>query len=421
MNSKNNIWRRLLSLALSVALVLSLAVNLSGCALKIHAADLMEGIEARDLGEPAEPQEDRAAKTADFAVRLFRESIVPGENTLVSPLSVFAALAMTANGAKGETKAQMEAVLGMTAEELNEFFRSYAAALSDTKKCKLRLANSIWFTDKNGFSADRDFLQTNADYYGADAYKAPFNDTTLKDINNWVKDKTDGMIPDILDRIPPNALMYLVNALSFEAEWEVVYSKNKVGSGKFTREDGTVKNAEFMYSTENQYIEDDLATGFIKYYAGGQYAFAALLPNEGVSVADYIATLDGATLRNLLGSAQRTSVEAALPKFETEFKTELSEVLRSMGMPLAFDADSADFSGLGTANDNIYIGRVLHKTFISVSEQGTRAGAAAAVEMIFKGMKPETTKQVYLDRPFVYMLIDTRTNVPFIIGTAMDI
>ncbi|MBO7407811.1 MAG: serine protease, partial [Clostridia bacterium] len=138
-------------------------------------------------------------------------------------------------------------------------------------------------------------------------------------------------------------------------------------------------------------------------------------------VADYIATLDGATLRNLLGSAQRTSVEAALPKFETELKTELSEVLRSMVMPLAFDADSADFSGLGTADENIYIGRVLHKTFISVSEQGTRAGAAAAVEMIFKGMKPETTKQVYLDRPFVYMLIDTTTNVPFFIGTAMDI
>jgi serpin B len=417
----NKTVRSIASAIVSLALVLALAVNLSGCALKIQAADLMEGIEARDLGEPAEPQENCSAKTADFAVRLFRESIVPGENTLVSPLSVFAALAMTVNGAKGETKAQMEAVLGMTTEELNEFFRRFAAARPDTEKCKLRLANSIWFTEKYGFSVDRAFLQTNADYYGADAYKAPFNNTTLKDINNWVKDKTDGMIPDILDRIPPNAVMYLVNALAFEAEWVEVYKKDQVRSGKFTREDGTVKNVEFMYSTENKYIEDDLATGFIKYSAGGQYAFAALLPNEGVSVADYIATLDGAKLRNLLGSAQRTSVEAALPKFETEFKTELSEVLKSMGMPIAFDEDNADFSGLGTADENIYIGRVLHKTFISVGEQGTRAGASTAVEMIQKGIMPAEKKQVCLDRPFVYMLIDTTTNVPFFIGTAMDI
>jgi serpin B len=413
--------RSLTTAIVSLALILALAVNLSGCMLQIQAADLMEGIEARDLGEPVEPQEDSAAKTADFAVRLFRESIVPGENTLVSPLSVFAALAMTVNGAKGETKAQMEAVLGMTAEELNEFFRSYAAALSDTEKCKLQLANSIWFTDKLGFNVDRDFLQTNADYYGADAYKAPFDRTTLKDINNWVKDKTDGMIPDILDQIPSNALMYLVNALAFEAEWEVVYKKDQVESGKFTREDGTVKNVKFMYSSESKYIEDELATGFIKYYAGGQYAFVALLPNEGVSVADYIAALDGTKLRNMLGSAQRGVVKAALPKFETEFKTELSKVLISMGMPLAFDEDNADFSGLGTADVNIYIGRVLHKTFISVGEKGTRAGAATVVEMLGKNAMPEVIKQVYLDRPFVYMLIDTQTNVPFFIGTAMDI
>ena len=140
-----------------------------------------------------------------------------------------------------------------------------------------------------------------------------------------------------------------------------------------------------------------------------------------MSVAEYIAALDGTKLRNMLGNAQRGVVKAALPKFETEFKTELSKVLISMGMPLAFDEDNADFSGLGRADVNIYIGRVLHKTFISVGEQGTRAGAATVVEMLGKNAMPEVIKQVYLDRPFVYMLIDTQTNVPFFIGTAMDI
>ena len=407
----------------SLFLVCAMAANLAGCSAEVQAKNLMEGVTPKKVSV----QNDPGAKNADaagFAVRIFQASAKGGENTLVSPLSVLCALAMTANGAEGETLEQMEAVLGMTAEELNWYLYSYVKNLPQGEKYKLSLANSIWFTEDKCFAVNQDFLQLNADYYGADIFQAPFNNQTCRDINNWVKQNTDGMIPEILDQIPQDAVMYLVNALAFEAEWSDIYKKNQVQDGRFTKEDGTRQNAEFMYGAEGAYLEDENAAGFIKYYKGGKYAFAAMLPNEGVSVSDYIASLDGESLNAMLANPRRVTVYTSIPKFEAEYSVELSEILEGMGMPRAFDAGGAEFGRLGAFEDgNIYISRVLHKTFISVGEKGTRAGAATVVEMTGESAmaEPEETKQVYLDRPFVYMLIDCENNIPFFIGAMMDI
>ena len=128
-------------------------------------------------------------------------------------------------------------------------------------------------------------------------FRAPFDETTLADLNAWVSDRTDGMIPAILDRIPGSAMVYLVNALAFDGQWESVYRENQIHEGTFTAEDGAAQPVQMMYSQEYAYLEDGLATGFLKYYEGGTYAFAALLPNEGVSLEDYIASLTGEGLR----------------------------------------------------------------------------------------------------------------------------
>ena len=409
------------SIIISLFLVCAMAVNMTGCSAEVQAKDLMEGVAPKKVSVPGDPGA-RNADVTGFAVRLFQASEKSGENTLVSPLSVLCALAMTANGAEGETLEQMEAVLGMTVEELNLYLYSYAKNLPQGEKYKLSLANSVWFTEDKRFTVNQDFLQINADYYGADIYQAPFNDQTCKDINNWVKQKTDGMIPEILDQIPPEAVMYLVNALAFEAEWSEVYEKHQVRDGQFTKEDGTEQNVEYMYGSEGVYLEDEKATGFIKYYKGGKYAFAAMLPNEGVSVSEYIASLDGESLNALLANPQYTAVQTSIPKFEMEYGVEMSEILMGMGMPRAFDPDNAEFERLGTSTDgNIYISRVLHKTFISVGEKGTKAGAATVVEMQdCAAEEPQEPKQVYLDRPFVYMLIDRENNIPFFIGMMMD-
>ena len=406
----------------SLFLVCAMAVNMAGCSAQVQAKDLMEGVTPKKVSV----QNDLGAKSTDvtdFAVRLFRASAKSGESTLVSPLSVLCALAMTANGAEGETLEQMEAVLGMTAEELNLYLYSYMKNLPQGEKYKLSLANSIWFTEDNRFTVNQDFLQINADHYGADIYQAPFDDQTCRDINNWVKQRTDDMIPEILDQIPPDAVMYLVNALAFEAEWSRIYDEYQVRDGKITKEVGTRQDVEFMYSSEGVYLEDENAAGFMKYYKGGKYAFAAMLPNEGVSVSDYIASLNGESLNALLADPQHTAVETSIPKFETEYSVEMSEILKGMGMTRAFDPDNAEFGRLGVSeNGNLYISRVLHKTFISVGEKGTKAGAATVVEMLdCAAVEPPETKQVYLDRPFVYMLIDCENNIPFFIGTMMDL
>lgn len=406
---------------ISLLLVCAMAVNLTGCTMKVQAKDLMEGITPNNV-DALDDLSSQNADVTDFAIRLFKASNENGKNTLISPLSVLCALAMTANGAEEETLAQMEEVLGMTTDELNLYLYSYMKNLPQGDKYKLSLANSIWFTEDERFTVNQDFLQTNADYYGADIYKAPFDKQTLKDINNWVKQNTDEMIPEILDQIPSEAIMYLVNALAFEAEWSEIYEKHQVKDGEFTKEDGTKQDVKFMYGSEGTYFEDEKATGFMKRYKGGKYAFVAMLPNEGVSVSEYIASLDGESLNALLANPQHGTVHTSIPKFETEYKVEMSEILQDMGMTEAFDMYNADFEGLGTSTGgNIYISRVLHKTFISVGEKGTKAGAATIVEMKDgAAAEPTEPKEVYLDRPFVYMLVDCENNIPFFIGTMMD-
>ena len=407
---------------ISLLLVCAMAVNLTGCTMEVQAKNLMDGITPNNV-DALDDLSSQNADVTDFAIRLFKASNENGKNTLISPLSVLCALAMTANGAEEETLAQMEEVLGMTTDELNLYLYSYIKNLPQGDKYKLSLANSIWFTEDERFTVNQDFLQTNADYYGADVYKAPFDKQTLKDINNWVKHNTDDMIPEILDKIPEEAIMYLVNALAFEAEWMEIYEKQQVRDGKFTKEDGTKQDVEFMYSTEGTYLEDENAIGFKKYYKGGKYAFVAMLPNDGVSVSEYIASLTGESLNTLLSNPQYGTVNTSMPKFETEYTVEMAEILEGMGMTEAFDMYNADFEGLGTSTaGNIYISRVLHKTFISVGEKGTKAGAATVVEMADgAAAEPQEPKEVYLDRPFVYMLIDCENNIPFFIGTMMDV
>ena len=408
---------------IALLLVLAMALGMTACS-QVSANDLMKDVPAKAV-DVLPDMDAGAAAVADFGVRLFKTSMEEGENTLISPLSVLYALAMTANGVDGETLAQMEQVLGMDVDNLNSYMLAYLDLLPETKDYKMSLANSIWFKDDPNFTVEQSFLQTNADYYGAGAYKAAFDEGTRNDINNWVKEHTDGMIPEILDEIPDEAIMYLVNALAFDAKWADEYEEHQIREGRFTMEDGTRQDVDMMHSEDYTYLEDDLATGFIKYYKDRKYAFVAMLPNEGVSVSQYVDSLTSEHLRELLNNPQDLTVFASIPKFETEYDIEMSEVLQEMGMTDAFDWRVADFSRLGTYTVdgmNICINRVLHKTFISVTEQGTRAGAATAVEMVEEGaMEIVEFKEVVLDRPFVYMLIDCETNLPFFIGTMMNV
>ena len=411
------------TLAIGSLLLAAIMLNSVGCAIKVQAANLMEGIEPNKV-EGKTSDEEFIGATSDFAVKLFKKTVTEGENSLISPLSVMLALAMTANGADNATKTQMEALLGgtKTIDTLNEYLYTYVKSLPSGEKSKLKIANSIWFRDdEDRLTIDRNFLQKNADYYGASVYKSAFDGQTLKDINGWVKQNTDGMINKILDQISDDSVMYLINAIVFDAEWETVYMKNDIYKGVFTNYDGTEQSVEMMSSGESKYIDDGKATGFIKNYKNGDYGFAALLPNEGVDVDDYIASLTGEGFVSAIKNAKTASVTAVLPKFSYDYSVLMNEQLKALGMTDAFNSLTADFSKLGKSErGNIYIFEVLHKTFISVDELGTKAGAVTKVEVMDE-CEIAMDYCVTLDRPFVYAIVDNATGLPIFLGTVMSL
>lgn len=355
-----------------------------------------------------------AEGTADFAINLLKNSLDDEKNSMVSPLSVLLALAMTANGADGETLKQMEQVLcgGMSIDELNRYCKLYAESLPDTQKARFSIANSIWIRDS--YDVRDEFLTANNTFYDASVYKASFGDQTVKDINKWVYDKTQKMIDGVIDKIDADAVMFLINAIAFDAEWQNVYEEIQIRKNTFTEEGGKQYEVDMMFSDEDYYIEDGKATGFVKNYLDG-YAFVGLLPKEGVTVDEYIASLKGEDFLKMLENKKEALVYAGLPKFESEYSVELKEALSEMGMPDAFC--NADFSRIN-ADGELYIGSVIHKTYISVDERGTKAGAVTSVEMDNESMPimPVEYYEVYLDRPFVYAIVDTNTNLPIFIG-----
>lgn len=412
-----------------IALLIVFMITLAACSgnINLTAVNLMAGIEKNDIAPIAindlqESSADKVKNIADFSVDILKK-IVESENTLISPLSIVSALAMTANGAEKETLSQMEEFFGSDIDDLNEFLYTYKFYLPTADKYKVSLANSIWLKDTESLTVEKEFLQTNNDYYDAEVYKAPFDESTKNDINAWVNRKTDGQIQKLLEERPPeNSVMYLINALAFDAEWLNIYKDTAVREGEFTAQDGSKKTVDFMHSTEYVYIELPNAIGFSKPYADYRYFFVALLPDEGLEILDFINSIDGKTLINAVKNKSDDIVYVSMPKFTFEYGKELSETLMELGITDAFDENLADFSSLGHLREgNIFINRVIHKTKIEVNERGTKAGAVTAVDMA-SGSAPLTEpKKVDLDRPFFFMIMDSEFNMPFFMGVLNDI
>jgi len=409
----------IIAILLCILLLGIIIVSLVRCSMKIQATDLMEGISAKEVsGKPSD--DEFINSSANFAVELFKSTVAVDKNSLISPLSVMLALSMTANGADGQTKKEMETLLGgkMSLDELNNYLYTYVKNLPSSNKYKFEMANSIWFKNEESFTVENEFLQKNSDYYGAQIYKSKFDDKAVIDINRWVKNKTAGMIDDIIGQIDPQDVMFIINAIAFDAEWENKYDDSF--NGEFTTFDGTKRNVKMMSSSESKFIDDGKATGFIKSYKDDKYSFVALLPNEDISINDYISTLTGESLLAVIKSPQHILVESKLPKFSSEYSLKMNDALKSLGMSTAFNESTADFSMMGKSFGNLYIGSVIHKTYIEVSEFGTKAGASTVVEMK-NTAAVEAGKTVILNRPFVYAIIDNSTNLPIFIGTVMDI
>lgn len=422
MQKEDCMKKRLLALLLTLSIT---TISLTGCGSKIQATNLMEEKKPANPVKMTSISETNTITATDFAVRLFQQAKNGEENTLISPLSVLPALSMTCNGTKDETRFQMEQTLGMPVDKLNEYLYSYIHHLPNEKDCQFHLANSIWLRDAKDFIVDDNFLKNNAKYYDAGIYQSAFDDQTLADINNWVAAQTNDMIPTILDQIDSDAYMYLINALSFDSKWSSIYESSSVSNGVFTTENGTSQDVEMMHSSEYEYIEDENVSGFLKPYSGYSYAFVALLPKEGIPLTEYVNSLTGEHLHHLLTTVEECPITAGIPKFETEFSIDLIPPLQTLGIHDAFDKDLANFSGMGSFDspwERLYINSILHKSFFSIGEKGTKAGASTIIgmEKSASSVNPEEAKEVILDRPFLYMIVDYENRFPIFIGTADD-
>lgn len=420
--------KKMLAVFMSVLSLAACILPFSGCGKtvgKVHnkgvksgaVRDLTEGISKNESASKA-PDDEFKAAASSFAAELFKDNYSKGKTTLVSPLSVLTALALVQNGAQGDTLAQLEQALGgLDRDTLNAYMRAYCDFLTESDE--LKIANSVW-TDSSA-EAKRAFLQKAVDSYSAQIFSALLSSKkTVSSINSWVKKNTDGMIPKIIENADRDAVMMLINAVAFEAKWETPYTNDDIEKLEFNSYSGKSKKTEFMCSTESVYLSDSDAVGFMKPYKNGRFAFAALLPNEDVNIDDYIASLSGEKLMKIFSSAKKNEeVDVKMPKFKAEYSTQLIDTLKKMGIEDAFDRKSADFSSLIDKNDGAYIGTVMHKTFIEVDQEGTRAAAATLVGI--SKMSMPAINPVCLNRPFVYMIVDTETNLPLFIGVQTEI
>lgn len=417
---------------ISAVMILSLGMSLTACGVKEapkdkpinNAVNLVQSVEIGEV-ETKEVDEEFVNATADFSVNLFKvsamEDVDAGKNVLISPQSVITAMSMTTNGANGNTLAELENAMygGMEVSEYNKYMKDYSGRLTSDQEVDFYLANSIWIKDDPRLQVREDFLKVCKSYYASGVYTESFDKETTDKINSWVKDNTKDMIDSIINEIPEDVVMYLVNATAFEGEWMVEYKETQVKDNEiFTNSKGEEEKVVMLSSLEEWYLSDDMASGFMKYYKGGNYAFVAMLPNEGVAMDDYIASLTGEKLIETYNNREFVDVGVMIPEFTYEYDRELSEDFEDLGVTTAFDGRVSDFSGIGESSaGNLYISRILHKTYIELDRKGTKAAAVTAVEVATESCaEPVRYESVYLNRPFYYAIVDCKTGLPVFMG-----
>ncbi|MDE5757853.1 MAG: serpin family protein, partial [Allobaculum sp.] len=352
----------------------------------------------------------------DFSWTLFQNTLEDKENTLISPLSLFFALGLTANGAQDETLKQMESVLGMSLEECNALCATLLAQFAANPKAQLQLANCIWFNPEEVGSLQQNFESVAIEDYSGQLFIDPLNENSVEKINTWVASHTNQMILNMVDTLPTNLAMILINALAFEASWQSAYSTDDVSTMDFNNADQTTTSIQMMTKTEYAYLENQGFKGFVKGYDEGHFALAVLLPeDENESLEEALRKVESQEFLNSLFSSQYREVHTGLPQFSFETSMDLKEALQKAGMLQAFETD-ANFSNM--AQEPLYVGEVKQKAKIEMDLNGTKAAAATEVQMMAMGaLNPEEAAEVICNRPFVYFLLDTDHSIPVLMGT----
>ena len=357
-----------------------------------------------------------------FGFELFREvySLSEEDNIMISPLSVSYALGMTYNGAAGTTLEAFNDVLhfgDLTTQEVNESYKDLMdQLLLLDDQVEFSIANSIWY--RLGFQVLSEFIKTHQDYFDAAVKEIDFTDPqTVEIINQWIEDKTNDKIKDMLDFIPSDAVMYLINAIYFNASWKYEFEKGDTYQGDFNLAGGTKHQTDYMRVKGNfQYTSNEDFTAVELPYGDSTFSMVVMLPSPDKEVSDLVSKLDIAHWDSWFDGSMYTSVQVDLPKFKYEFKQLLNEPLQNQGLDVAFSEFEADFTRINP-DGNLFISRVIHQTFIDVQEEGTEAAAATIVEISFTSIGGGGSPLYFkADKPFLYFIKENSTGTIVFIG-----
>lgn len=330
-----------------------------------------------------------------------------GQNVIFSPASIITLLAMTAQATAGSTRDEIVNALGagMTYEEITESISSLLQTLNG--RDGYHSSSAIVTKKVIGSKINTKCAQVMHDTYGADLIKS---DDIVTDVNAWVNNKTNGMIPTIADDSMKDMLALLINAVAYEGTWQDPFEDYAIREGAFTNADNSRASVPMMSGREDQYVEDRYYRGFIKYYRNG-YCYMALLPRKTGQTNLYHA-LQYTDFTALYNSRRPASVDIRMPEYRYDFAGDLMHLCERMGIRQMF-TDTADFSPL--ASTQLVVNGIFQKAHIEVDRNGTKAAAASMVVMC--GCLPTfEQKRVYLNRPFVYAIIHGESGVPVFAG-----
>jgi serpin B len=354
-----------------------------------------------------------------FAIEILKKVIAAeqeAENIMISPLSISYALTMTANGASGETADSMLSVLqlsNLAIEDINNSYMELTDKLSNLdKRVTLNLANSVWVEQR--LNPKSSFMTTLENYYSAEAREFSVNDPGIVAvINGWISDATNNTINHVLDEISQETVMLLINAIYFNGKWKYSFNPDETRSMPFYRSNGTNVQADMMTQT----VTIPVAV-FADYtiaelpYGQGNFVMDVILPSEDKMIGDITSVMDNNFLNEALAAMNPAEIDLFMPRFTYEFKTGLNDILGKMGMGIAFDPARADFSNI--SDDNLYIDKAIHQSFIKNNEEGTEASAVTVITIGVTSIGE--TRVLKLDRPFVYFIRESESNTILFAG-----
>ena len=358
----------------------------------------------------------------EFSFKIFRELVTEDkdENIFISPLSISTALAMTYNGAEGETKEEMAEALefkGISLEDLNQGFKDLMVGIQNADdEIELNIANSIWL--REGFDCKEDFLDRNRKYFSSEVEEIDFSSPDAPGIiNSWIEDATEGKIEKMIDEISLDVVMYLINAIYFKGNWTYEFDEDATEEKNFYLLDGSLKKVPMMAQSEEfSYFEGDNFSSVRLPYGEEKTAMYVILPDEGVNPDTVISSLNAEKWNEYTGSFYRTEASILMPKFKMEYGIKLlNDTLTSLGMGTAF-SQMADFSGI---NPDVYISRVLHKAVIEVNEKGSEAAAVTVVEVAETAMVVDIVEFI-VNRPFIFVISDDRSGSILFMGKVVN-